>query len=732
MENSIFTGLLQNTAILLSFSLIYNNFWVENEEHRKTRYKIVMGCIIGAIGIVLMLSPWSLVPGIVFDTRSVMLSISGLLFGPLPTIIAIVIDAAFRIYLGGDGIYMGIAVILFSGSIGILWRKTRSEKVQQKPLKELLLLGTTVHIAMIACTFLLPQSSIIKTLSVISIPLIFVYIPATMLLGTLMLRQRKNWKNRKAQVLLLEVERRFKSILESTNLLTVILNKRGLISYCNDSLLQLTGYEQDEIIDGNFLELFIPEERRLEIRDLFLNYLFSKEFKDSIETYIKGKNEKVFIISWNVTILHDESGNPESIAAIGVNITEQRTFEQNLIEKNLEIKANNRKYVRVNQALKQAKIKAEESEKLTSAFLANMSHEIRTPMNGILGFAELLKNPELSGEEQQEYISIIKKSGDRMLNIINDLVELSRLESGMVPMNYTITNINDQIRFLYNFFLPQAKAKNLQLKLKEVLPSESNLIYTDQEKIYGILTNLIKNALKFTKKGVIEIGSKISENNLIIYVKDSGIGIPQSKIKAVFERFVQADSSFSSQFEGAGLGLSISNAYAKLLKGELTVESTEGAGSVFQFKMPIQLTKLPKTSITVDFQKEVENPGKLINLNALLVEDDDTSMKLIDMLMRKYTSTIYKATSGQEAIDVFKSTPGINLILCDIKMSGMSGLDVARVVRKSNNQVIIIAQTAYALKGDKEIAISAGCNDYLTKPVSKIELESLLNKYFSV
>jgi PAS domain-containing protein len=262
MQSSILISLLQNTAILLSFSILYDNFWVKNEEQRSFQNKILVGAIIGAIGIVLMLSPWTLVPGIVFDTRSVMLSVSGLFFGTIPTLVAILIDAAFRWYLGGSGVWMGVAVIITSGAIGILWRKFRSGKSHIQPIRELLTMGICVHLVMMACTALLPANTRMITLASIALPIALVYIPATVMLGILMMRQFRNWQNKKAQETLVESERRFASILESTNLISVILNTNGIITFCNQSMLKVTGYTNEEISGNDFFELFLIGERK--------------------------------------------------------------------------------------------------------------------------------------------------------------------------------------------------------------------------------------------------------------------------------------------------------------------------------------------------------------------------------------------------------------------------------------------------------------------------------------
>ncbi|MDP2113839.1 MAG: ATP-binding protein, partial [Bacteroidota bacterium] len=252
-----------------------------------------------------------------------------------------------------------------------------------------------------------------------------------------------------------------------------------------------------------------------------------------------------------------------------------------------------------------ARDKAEESDRLKSAFLANMSHEIRTPMNGILGFAEMLKEPELTGELQQEYIGIIQKSGARMMNIISDIMSISKIESGHMGISLSEVNINEQMTELYTFFKPEAEQKGLEICLKNNMESKETIVKTDRDKVYAILTNLIKNAIKFTDKGSIEFGygstgspsGSVSEPvELEFYVKDTGIGIDPEKIETIFERFRQGNETLNKKYEGAGLGLSISKAFVEMLGGKIWVEKDpellvtrnkrDGTGTTICFTIP--------------------------------------------------------------------------------------------------------------------------------------------------
>jgi signal transduction histidine kinase/CheY-like chemotaxis protein len=377
-----------------------------------------------------------------------------------------------------------------------------------------------------------------------------------------------------------------------------------------------------------------------------------------------------------------------------------------------------------------AKDKAEESDKLKSAFLANMSHEIRTPMNGILGFADLLKEPGLSGEEQQNYIRIIEESGARMLNIINDIIDFSKIESGLMLVDLKQSNINDQLEYIYSFFKLEVEAKGVQIAVKNVLPKKEAVIKTDPEKVFAILTNLVKNAIKFTMTGSIELGYTKKLDYLEFYVRDSGIGVPKDRHDVIFERFIQADITNKMAHQGAGLGLSITKAYVEMLGGEIWLESEVGKGSVFYFTLPYNGE--PEEKITVENILQYENTdnyGK--NIKILFVEDDRISELLFDKISKMFGKEILKARTGFEAIEISRSNPDIDLILMDMQMPVLNGYEATQQIRQFNKDVIIIAQTAFVHQEAFKSSKSAGCNDYISKPIKKENLFALIQKYFS-
>ncbi|MCG8696815.1 MAG: ATP-binding protein, partial [Bacteroidales bacterium] len=340
--------------------------------------------------------------------------------------------------------------------------------------------------------------------------------------------------------------------------------------------------------------------------------------------------------------------------------------------------------------------KAKESDRLKTAFLSNMSHEIRTPMNGILGFTNLLKETDIT-EQKDDYIQIIEKSGIRMLNTINDIIDISRIEAGQVEIIHSEVNVNNELNELYEFFRHEAKSHGIILIYQDTLSDAQANIITDKHKLQGILTNLINNAIKFTEKGSIIIGCSIIEdkipNELEFYVKDTGIGIPVRRMNAVFNRFEQADIDNPGAFEGSGLGLAITKAYVEMLGGNISVDSIVGTGSTFRFTIPYIIGKPEVTPVKRDSTEETIKSFK--NLTVIVAENDVVSTELFKSILSDKFRKLTFTTTGLETIEALKRNPETDIILMDIKMPGMNGYEATQEIRKFNQKVIIIAQTAF-------------------------------------
>jgi len=376
-----------------------------------------------------------------------------------------------------------------------------------------------------------------------------------------------------------------------------------------------------------------------------------------------------------------------------------------------------------------AKTKAEESERLKSAFLANMSHEIRTPMNGILGFAELLQKSDLSDQDQKMYLAIIKKSGERMLNIINNIVDISKIEAGQMDVVLKETEINELVQYIYTFFKPECVKKGLTLISHPQYPNQDIVVISDREKLYAIFTNLVKNAIKYSDSGTIEFGYVRKSENIEFFVHDTGIGIPADRQEAIFERFIQADIEDTRAFQGAGLGLAISKAYVEMLGGKLWVQSSINHGSSFFFTIPCQQPHAETVSTSDAFDgTDIKLPQK--TLSVLIAEDDKASLHLLEIAMKPFSRKILAAGNGNQAVELCKQNPDLDLLLLDIQMPGLNGFETVKLIREFNSQLVIIAQTAHALTGVKERVLDAGFTDYITKPINNSELLKMLQKYF--
>ena len=409
----------------------------------------------------------------------------------------------------------------------------------------------------------------------------------------------------------------------------------------------------------------------------------------------KKKNGELYWDQAVISAIRNKEHVITNFVAVKVDITEQKRTLHELID---------------------AKQKAEESDRLKSAFLANITHELRTPMNGILGFSELLKDPELSTEESTEYVDLIHQSGQRLLTLINELIDIARIESGQTRVQLVDTNINKLLHDLTAFFKLEIRNKGLRLKCTAGLPESESIILTDCAKLIQILTNLVNNALKFTVKGEIEIGYKRVNGTLEFYVKDSGIGIPLSMHEKIFERFIQVDNPLTRNIEGSGLGLSITKAYVAMLGGTIQVESIEGKGSTFTFTLPYNppVTTVPTKAVS--------------SLLLLIADDDDITRILLKKILKNENMTFLYAHNGQEAVDLAKLHPEINLVLMDIKMPLLNGYEATRQIKNLRPDLQIIAQTGFTAPEDREKAIQAGCDRFIKKPISKKELLSIMHE----
>ncbi len=500
-----------------------------------------------------------------------------------------------------------------------------------------------------------------------------------------------------------KTESKLSYILERTYTGLATLDEHGNILDANDSFLKMVGINTIENIIGRSMLDWSAESCKNDITEA-INQCKSEGAIVDFETIFEKPNGNSTNVLINA-LLETEQGT-EKIFAVCRDITDRKSYEHKL---------------------KQAKIKAEEADKLKSAFLANMSHEIRTPMNAIIGFADLLSQPNLGNPEKDDYLGIIKSSGNNLLNLIDDIIDLSKIEVEKVKIQKTNFTIREVMLDLLSKFGRQ-KLSCIELVYDNQEKDYDVQIYTDPYRYKQIMNNLLDNALKFTDSGFINFGYLIKEDNKIeFYVKDTGIGISNDKQEIIFDRFRKVEDNNAKLYRGTGLGLTISKSLTELLGGEMSVESELEKGSHFKFTLPYAKKQLAKYTNEDSPEKISINELSWKNRKILIVEDEDLNFLFLDKLLNTTGIEVIRAITGIEAINAVKNNT-VDIILMDIKLPEMDGITATREIKKTNPEIPIIAQTAYAMKGDREEIMEAGCDAYIAKP---LKVENLLAKIHS-
>lgn len=491
--------------------------------------------------------------------------------------------------------------------------------------------------------------------------------------------------------------------IEQNPLSVVITNKEGKIEYVNKMFTQTTEYSFSEVV-GRKPRIFNP------------GHLSEEEYKKMWDSLNNLK-------SWNGEYLNrKKNGEPfwENVSISAMSTEQEGICNYVLIKEDISDKK------KIQQELIKAKDKAEESNRLKTAFLANLSHEIRTPMNAILGFTGLLKEPDLSSEKRDNFISIIHKSGNYLLSVITDIVEVAKIDAKQVSVNYSEFDINNFAKEIYDSMLinfPKDKAINFYMEKSNI--AEGITISTDDVKLKQIILNLITNAFKYTLKGEVVLKYNFTTDNYLeIIVTDTGIGIPEKYHEIIFERFRQVEIENRIFQQGSGLGLSICKAYAEMLGGTIRVESEPDKGSTFTVSIPVKIVKgMPDKPEPVPL-----TVNSLKKIKILVAEDDEINYIYIKEILPENSFTLFHAYNGKEAVKMFKEITGIGLILMDIKMPVMNGYETLKEIRKLDTEIPIIAQTAYALSEDSAKIESAGFDGYISKPIKKDQLIELIEK----
>ena len=508
---------------------------------------------------------------------------------------------------------------------------------------------------------------------------------------------------KKAKEIAEESEQRFKDL---TNLLPQIIYEcdiEGNLTYVNEQAFEFFRYTREDFEKGiNLMQALIPEDREKAKTD-FQKVLQGEEPENRNFTALRkdGTTFPVLIFS-SVTL---KNKKPVGLRGVIIDITDLKKAQEETLK---------------------AKEKAEESDRLKTEFINNMSHEIRTPMNGILGFSELLSTPDLPPEKLINYISIIQNSGKQLMRIIDDILEISKLGTKQVKAIENKVYLNDLFLELFSIFDIRAKENKTPLYLKKGLPDTESMVLTDSSKLNKILSNLLENALKFTNKGFIEFGYRVKNDTIMIYVKDTGIGIKPEKQETIFERFSQEEKKVSEHAGGLGLGLSIAKENAELLGGTITLESEKGKGSTFYITIPY---KPFEDNNIIKTKKKTMTDKKTQTI--LIAEDEEVNFIYIETLLEYFVKDliVLHAIDGKQAVELCKERSDIDFVLMDLKMPVMDGYEATKLIKEFRPDLPVIAQTAYSTPEEKEKALKAGCDDFISKPISKEIFSKVIDKY---
>ncbi len=506
----------------------------------------------------------------------------------------------------------------------------------------------------------------------------------------------------------------FEQLFQNIPEATVIQEYPGTITDANVAFNKLFGFEEGEAIGKTLDELIVPEEYRDEARS-FTERSFRGEMIETETVRMKKNGERIDV----------------SLVITPFRISPEKTIIYALYR-------DIGKWKEVERSLRAAKEKAEEADRMKTAFLTNMSHEIRTPMNAILGFAQLLSLEDLTPDQKKEYVNIIKNSGDSLLRLIDDILDLARLEAGQVTMREEYVNIDDLMNSLETTFseliVSHHRAEAIELRRSNPTQRLPFKVKTDPLRLRQILNNLIGNAIKFTHEGYVEFGYQVTPNRkeLLFFVKDTGIGIPDDKKEVIFERFQQVDNSKTRVYPGTGLGLAISKKLTELLGGRIWVVSKEGEGSQFFFTIPlknlendISIGLRLSGGASITFREDPR--GKRI----LIAEDDEFNYKYLREVLEKAGYRVYHAGNGKEVLHILEREGGkkVDLVLMDIEMPEMNGFEATLFIKKRFAEIPVIAQTAYASPEEERKCLKAGCDAYLAKPLQVDKLLKEIKKF---
>jgi len=495
-----------------------------------------------------------------------------------------------------------------------------------------------------------------------------------------------------------ESERRFKDLSNFLPQSVFEVNAQGIITYANQYWKEQLYYTDEDIVNGIIFNDTIKKNKKQKHQD--------------------GKNDH------DIEVIRKDGSTFNAM----IFTSKKKGDDEILGERGVIIDISERiSYIK---ELEKEKLKAEESDKLKSSFLANMSHEIRTPMNAIIGFSGLLKDPEFPADQRDEFISIINTNCESLLKLIDDIVDIAKIESGYISIIKTDVNLNKMASEL-QMSVKEIKKQNRKQNIKLINLNENDLldeiIVTDQHRLRQILLNLFTNAVTFTNEGYICFGYSISDDKskIIFMVQDTGIGIPKNKQEIIFERFRKSSDNQENLYPGTGLGLYITKTLVKMLDGEIWLDSIPGKGTNFYFSIPYEKSKIQPS---IELPKPIQNHIDISGMKILVAEDIESNYLLIKNILRNHQVQLIWVKNGIEAVDFFLNNNEADLVLMDVGMPKLNGYEATKQIKLIRSEIPIIIQTGHAMTGEKEKCMNFGADDYISKPINQADLLQKINQ----
>ncbi len=515
---------------------------------------------------------------------------------------------------------------------------------------------------------------------------------------------------KQTQLDLEQLRNRYRLIINNLSDLIWVLNSEFKSEYISPGVQKMFGYSVEEYLELKYKDIY-DEDGQIAVKEMISHISQGlktgniQQIKQSymFETRGKCKDGSYLWVEVIARPMFDNDSNFVGMNGVTRDISKRKKAEQDLVE---------------------AKEKAIEADRLKSAFLANMSHEIRTPMNAIIGFTDLLNEDDVDKDTREEYVELINSNSTHLLKLIDDIIDISKIEAGELKVEKTEIVLDSLFNELYHVHLESLKKaeKSADVELTYELPDKNFTITSDPMRLQQILTNLLTNSIKFTEKGTISYGITAHDKDFVrFFVTDTGVGMSDEKLAYIFDRFRQVEEHTSRQYQGSGLGLAISKQLVTLLGGEIWVDSEINQGTTFYFTLPHTWEGDSNLEKVVDEKEEQI-------YNVLIVEDDDTNYQLLKEILKHRNYRIYRAFDGIEAIEITEDED-LDIILMDIQLPRMDGYEATQQIREKNSDLPIIAQTAYANYNDVVKSLDAGCNDFIAKPIKRKKLLAMIDKY---